>query len=91
MFSMYLGEIHIHIKKKHQPLLESMQKQTLPLSFNSIRYFEARMLLEDNGLLPFLEVWRFFADPKIQSNTVFVVCLNIYIFLPLRFTHSRYF
>ena len=28
------------------------------------------MLLEDNGLLPFLEDWHFFAEPKIQSNTV---------------------
>ena len=39
------------------------------------------MLLEDNGLLPFLAVWRFFANPKIQSNTVFVVCPNIYIYI----------
>ena len=31
------------------------------------------MLLEDNGLLRFLEDWRFFAAPKIQSNTVFVL------------------
>ena len=30
------------------------------------------MLLEDNGLLPFLEDWHFFVEPKIQSNTVFV-------------------
>ena len=30
------------------------------------------MLLEDNGLLPFLEDWRFFAEPKIQSNTAVV-------------------
>ena len=30
------------------------------------------MLLEDNRLLPFLEDWRFFVEPKIQSNTVFV-------------------
>ena len=30
------------------------------------------MLLEDDGLLPFLEDWRFFAEPKIQSNTAVV-------------------
>ena len=60
-----------------------MQKQTLPSSFNSLRYFGAGMLLEDNGLLPFLAVWRSFANPKIQSNTVFVVCPNIYIFFYL--------
>ena len=30
------------------------------------------MLLKDNGLLPFLEDWRFFVEPKTQSNTVFV-------------------
>ena len=57
-----------------------MQKLTLPSYVNSLRYFGAGMLLEDNGLLLFLAVWRFFANPKIQSNTVFVVCPNIYIF-----------
>ena len=35
------------------------------------------MLLEDNGLLPFLEDWRFFVEPKIQSNTVLVFFPNI--------------
>ena len=39
------------------------------------------MLLEDNGLLPFLEDWRFFAEPKIQSNTVFVLFPNIIFYL----------
>ena len=39
------------------------------------------MLLEDNGLLPFLEDWRFFAAPKIQSNTVFVLFPNIIFYL----------
>ena len=63
-----------------------MQKQTLPSSVNSLGYFGAGMLLEDNGLLPFLAVWRFFANPKIQSNTVFVACPNIYIF----FTFTLY-
>ena len=38
------------------------------------------MFLEDNGLLPFLEDWRFFAEPKIQSNTVVVVFLPNIIF-----------
>ena len=42
------------------------------------------MLLEDNGLLPFLEERRFFAEPKIQSNTAFEFFTNI-IFLPLRY------
>ena len=39
------------------------------------------MLLEDNGLLPFLEDWRFFAEPKIQSNTVAVFFRNIIFYL----------
>ena len=39
------------------------------------------MLLEDNGLLPFLEDWHFFAAPKIQSNTVFVLFPNIIFYL----------
>ena len=48
------------------------------------------MLLEDNGLLPFLEDWRFFAEPKIQSNTVVVVfLLNIIFYLYDIFTNSQ--
>ena len=39
------------------------------------------MLLEDNGLLPFLEDWRFFAEPKIQSNTAVVFFPNIIFYL----------
>ena len=39
------------------------------------------MLLEDNGLLPFLEDWRFFAEPKIQSNTFVVFFPNIIFYL----------
>ena len=48
------------------------------------------MLLEDNGLLPFLEDWRFFAEPKIQSNTVVVVfLLNIIFYLYDIYTNSQ--
>ena len=48
------------------------------------------MLLEDNGLLPFLEDWRFFAEPKIQSNTVVVVfLLNIIFYLYEIYTNSQ--
>ena len=48
------------------------------------------MLLEDNGLLPFLEDWRFFAKPKIQSNTVVVVfLLNIIFYLYDIYTNSQ--
>ena len=39
------------------------------------------MFLEDNGLLPFLEDWRFFAEPKIQSNTAVVCFPNIIFYL----------
>ena len=39
------------------------------------------MFLEDNGLLPFLEDWRFFAEPKIQSNTAVVFFPNIIFYL----------
>ena len=39
------------------------------------------MLLEDNGLLHFLEDWRFLAEPKIQSNTVAVFFRNIIFYL----------
>ena len=39
------------------------------------------MFLEDNGLLPFLEDWRFFAEPKIQSNTAVVFPPNIIFYL----------
>ena len=38
------------------------------------------MLLEDNGLLPFLEDWHFFAEPKIQSNTVVAFFSPILLF-----------
>ena len=44
------------------------------------------MLLEDNGLLPFLEDWRFIVEPKIQSNTV-LVFYSPYLFLSLRYIH----
>ena len=48
------------------------------------------MLLEDNGLLPFLEDWRFFAASKIQSNTVVVVfLLNIIFYLYDIYTNSQ--
>ena len=48
------------------------------------------MLLEDNGLLPFLEDWRFFAEPKIQSNTVVVVfLLNVIFYLYDIYTNSQ--
>ena len=48
------------------------------------------MLLEDDGLLPFLEDWRFFAEPKIQSNTVVVVfLLNIIFYLYDIYTNSQ--
>ena len=48
------------------------------------------MLLEDNGLLPFLEDWRFFAEPKIQSNTVVVVFLpNIIFYLYDIYTNNQ--
>ena len=48
------------------------------------------MLLEDNGLLPFLEDWRFFAEPKIQSNTVVVFfLLNIIFYLYDIYTNSQ--
>ena len=48
------------------------------------------MLLEDNGLLPFLEDWRFFAEPKIQSNTVVVVfLLNIIFYLYDIYSNSQ--
>ena len=48
------------------------------------------MLLEDNGLLPFLEDWRFFAEPKIRSNTVVVVfLLNIIFYLYNIYTNSQ--
>ena len=48
------------------------------------------MLLEDNGLLPFLEDWRFFAEPKIQSNTVVVVfVLSIIFYLYDIYTNSQ--
>ena len=48
------------------------------------------MFLEDNGLLPFLEDWRFFAEPKIQSNTVVVVfLLNIIFYLYDIYTNSQ--
>ena len=48
------------------------------------------MLLEDNGLLPFLEDWRFFVEPKNKSITVlysatiflFTVTLNTLIVNP---------
>ena len=65
------------MKRNNQPLFKLEQKQTLPSSFNSLGYFGTGMLLEDNGLLPFLEDWRFFAEPKIKSNTVFVFFPNI--------------
>ena len=44
------------------------------------------MLLEDNGLLPFLEDWRFFVEPKIQSNTVLVFFPHIYFYLYATYT-----
>ena len=48
------------------------------------------MLLEDDGLLPFLEDWRFFAEPKIQSNTVVVVFLpNIIFYLYDIYTNNQ--
>ena len=48
------------------------------------------MLLEDNGLLPFLEDWRFFAEPKIQSNTGVVVFLpNIIFYLYDIYTNNQ--
>ena len=48
------------------------------------------MLLEDDGLLPFWEDWRFFAEPKIQSNTVVVVfLLNIIFYLYDIYTNSQ--
>ena len=67
--------VHIQnrfLKKTNYPLFEIGQKQTLPSSSNGIGYFGAGMLFEDNGLSPFLEDWRFFAKPKIQSNTAVV-------------------
>ena len=39
------------------------------------------MLPEGNGLLPFLEDWGFFVEPKIQSNTVFVLFPHIIFYL----------
>ena len=48
------------------------------------------MLLEDNGLLPFLEDWRFFAEPKIQSNTVVVIFFpNIIFYLYDIYTNNQ--
>ena len=47
------------------------------------------MLLEDNGLLPFLEDWRFFAEPKIQSNTVVVLFPNIIFYLYDTYTNIQ--
>ena len=48
------------------------------------------MLLEDNGLLPFLEDWRFFAEPKIQSHTVFVFFFNIIFYLYDIYTNIQF-
>ena len=36
------------------------------------------MLLEDNGLLPFLEDWRFFAEPK--SNQILFLYFSPILF-----------
>ena len=47
------------------------------------------MLLEDNGLLPFLEDWRFFAEPKIESNTVVVFFPNIIFYLYDTYTNIQ--
>ena len=47
------------------------------------------MLLEGNGLLPFLEDWRFFAEPKIQSNTVVVFFPNIIFYLYDTYTNIQ--
>ena len=73
----------------HKKKLE--QKQTLPSSSNILGYFRVEMLLEDDGLLPFLEDWRFFAEPKIQSNTVvFFTNITFYLYDTYTNIHSLY-
>ena len=47
------------------------------------------MLLEDNGLLPFLEDWRSLVEPKMKSITVFIFCPNIFVYRYTSYTDNQ--
>ena len=47
------------------------------------------MLLEDNGLLPFLEDWRSLVESKMKSITVFIFCPNIFVHRYTSYTDNQ--